>query len=69
MVDEGLNIAANYFKSISNTFGVNSDWELYPTVPDLEYGLHDYFQLYNYERPHQSLDYRTPAMIHFGTQG
>jgi len=41
----------------------------YPTVPALEYGLSDYFQLYNYERPHQSLDYRTPAMIHFGTQG
>jgi putative transposase len=41
----------------------------YPTVPALDYGLHDYFQLYNYERPHQSLDYRTPAMIHFGMQG
>jgi putative transposase len=41
----------------------------YPTVPALEGGLHDYFQIYNYERPHQSLDYRTPAMIHFGTQG
>jgi putative transposase len=41
----------------------------YPTVPALDDGLNDYFQLYNYERPHQSLDYRTPAMIHFGTQG
>ena len=41
----------------------------YPTVPALDDGLSDYFQLYNYERPHQSLDYRTPAMIHFGTQG
>jgi len=41
----------------------------YPTVPALELGLSDYFQLYNYERPHQSLNYRTPAMIHFGTQG
>jgi putative transposase len=39
----------------------------YPTVPALDDGLSDYFQLYNYERPHQSLDYRTPAMIHFGT--
>jgi putative transposase len=36
----------------------------YPTVPALEMGLHDYFQLYNYERPHQSLAYRTPAAIH-----
>jgi len=41
----------------------------YPTVPALERGLHTYFQLYNYERPHQSLDYRTPADVHFGTPG
>lgn len=41
----------------------------YPTVPALDYGMSDYFHLYNYQRPHQSLDYRTPAMIHFGTQG
>ena len=37
----------------------------YLTVPALEIGLSDYFDLYNYERPHQSLDYRTPAEIHF----
>ena len=41
----------------------------YPTVPALERGLHTYFQLYNHERPHQSLDYRTPADVHFGTSG
>ncbi|MBT4841212.1 MAG: transposase, partial [Anaerolineae bacterium] len=28
-------------------------------------GLDDYFQLYNYERPHQSLDYRVPDDVHF----
>ncbi|MBT4311635.1 MAG: transposase, partial [Anaerolineae bacterium] len=28
-------------------------------------GLEDYFQFYNYERPHQSLDYRVPADVHF----
>ncbi len=37
----------------------------YPTVPALDTGLRNYFQLYNYERPHQSLAYRTPADIHF----
>lgn len=37
----------------------------YSTVPALEIGLGNYFQLYNYERPHQSLAYRTPAEIHF----
>jgi putative transposase len=37
----------------------------YSTVSALFNGLEDYFQLYNYERPHQSLDYRVPAEIHF----
>jgi putative transposase len=40
----------------------------YSTVPALEAGLHHYFQLYNYERPHQSLAYRTPAVVHFAAQ-
>jgi len=38
----------------------------YATVPDLFNGLRAYFQLYNYERPHQSLDYQTPAEVYFG---
>lgn len=29
-------------------------------------GLGRYFPFYNYERPHQSLDYRTPASVYFG---
>lgn len=37
----------------------------YATVADLLVGLSDYFHLYNYERPHQSLDYCTPADVHF----
>jgi putative transposase len=37
----------------------------YALVPDLDAGLHDYFLLYNHERPHQSLAYRTPAEVHF----
>lgn len=37
----------------------------YETVPALLAGLGDYFHLYNYERPHQSLDYRMPAAVHF----
>ncbi|MCC6607158.1 MAG: transposase [Anaerolineae bacterium] len=35
------------------------------TVPELLSGLGDYFDLYNYERPHQSLGYCTPADVHF----
>lgn len=37
----------------------------YDSVPMLFNGLEDYFQLYNYERPHQSLDYRVPADVYF----
>jgi len=37
----------------------------YATVPALLIGLSDYFDLYNYERPHQSLGYCTPADVHF----
>lgn len=37
----------------------------YATVPALFTGLADYFNLYNYERPHQSLGYCTPADVHF----
>lgn len=36
----------------------------YETVPLLYTGLRDYFAFYNYERPHQSLDYRTPAAVY-----
>lgn len=37
----------------------------YQTVPSLVEGLEHYFTFYNQERPHQSLDYRTPAEVHF----
>lgn len=37
----------------------------YDTVLALDIGLGTYFQRYNSERPHQSLDYRTPAEVHF----
>lgn len=35
----------------------------YETVPLLYRGLREYFAFYNHERPHQSLDYRTPAAV------
>jgi len=40
----------------------------YATVLELVAGLHDYFQLYNYERPHQSLGYQAPADVHYAVK-
>jgi putative transposase len=37
----------------------------YASVLALETGLCRYFRFYNHERPHQSLDYRTPVEVHF----
>jgi putative transposase len=36
----------------------------YERVPDLESGLTAYFRFYDEERPHQSLDYRTPGEVY-----
>jgi putative transposase len=32
---------------------------------ELWLGIDQYFTRYNYQRPHQSLDYRTPAQVYF----
>ena len=39
----------------------------YGSVPELERGLTDYFRFYNQERPHSSLDGRTPAEVHWSS--
>lgn len=36
------------------------------TVPEAWLGLRDFFNFYNHERFHQSLDYRTPAQVYRG---
>jgi putative transposase len=36
----------------------------YASVMELQKGLEDYLWLYNYERPHQGLGYRTPAEVY-----
>ncbi len=38
----------------------------YEAVPELDAGLRRYFGFYNEERPHQSLAYRTPALVYQG---
>jgi putative transposase len=39
----------------------------YEAVPALAAGLGRYFPFYNEERPHQALDYRTPAAVYRGS--
>jgi len=36
----------------------------YASPKDARKGLTRYLDFYNYERPHQSLDYRTPAEVY-----
>ena len=38
----------------------------YGTVSEVGHGLATYFRFYNCERPHQSLEYRTPEAVHLG---
>ena len=38
--------------------------EEFETVPELLAGLKDYFEFYNFERPHLSLSKKTPAKIY-----
>ncbi|GAI14356.1 unnamed protein product, partial [marine sediment metagenome] len=37
----------------------------YPTVSEAKEGIGNYIDFYNQERPHQSLDYKTPADVYF----
>ena len=37
----------------------------YETVHDAKEGIDGYMSFYNWERPHQSLDYKTPAKVYF----
>ncbi len=38
----------------------------YREVLDAEQGLKNYFEFYNRERLHQSLQYQTPASVYYG---
>ena len=41
----------------------------YATVLEAKENIAEYIQFYNYERKHQSLNYKTPAEIYFGKEG
>nr|NGX37428.1 hypothetical protein [Chlamydiota bacterium] len=37
----------------------------YESLKDVRQGLKKYFEFYNEKRPHQGLEYRTPAEVYF----
>jgi len=37
----------------------------YQSVHEAKQGISDYMNFYSHERPHQSLNYRTPAEVYF----
>lgn len=39
----------------------------YATPREARVGLGGYFHFYNHQRPHQALDYRSPAAVHFAS--
>ena len=41
----------------------------YQTIPEARIGLAEYFEFYNKERPHQSLDNKTPWAVYSGLPG
>ena len=40
----------------------------YASPREARLGISNYFNFYNYQRPHQSLDYQTPAQIYFESE-
>lgn len=43
--------------------------KVYATPLEVYRGLSEYFRFYNRERPHQGLEYQTPAAVYEGTSG
>jgi putative transposase len=76
LLDEGIRISMDGRGRVFDNIFVERLWRTvkyediylkdYEGVPTLVSGLGCYFNFYNRERLHQSLDYRTPASIYFG---
>lgn len=60
--------------AITERFFRNIKWERFylecpETVPELKEMTKKYMTHYNYDRPHQALDYETPVAIHYAIRG
>ena len=54
------------WRSVKYEIVFPSQWE---TVQDARIGLKEYFEFYNCERPHQSLNYKTPWSVYSANHG
>ena len=68
-VSDGVGFAERSTTSSEHAYGAASSEGFYlnqnDAVRQLHTGLTAYFDFHNHERPHQSLNYRTPAKEHF----
>ncbi|HSW39464.1 MAG TPA: IS3 family transposase [Acidobacteriota bacterium] len=79
LLDEGIQISMDGRGRVFDNIFVERLWRTvkyediylkdYTDVPMLIGGLGDYFSFYNRERPHQSLNYRTPENVHCSGKG
>ena len=58
----GINFVERLWRSVKYEDIYLND---YQSVPELRSGLNTYFEFYNRDRLHQSLDYRTPFQVHY----
>ena len=77
LLDQGIRISMDGRGRVFDNIFVERLWRTvkyediylkdYEDIPNLIRGLGIYFDFYNQERPHQSLEYRTPASIFWKT--
>ena len=75
LLDRGIQISMDGRGRALDTIFVERLWRTvkyeniylndYQSVPELRLGLQQYFEFYNHQRLHQSLDYQTPAEVYY----
>jgi putative transposase len=79
LLDQGIRISMDGRGRVFDNIFVERLWRSvkyeevylqdYATVWEAEAGLDRYFEFYNHERPHQALDYKTPAQVYADKNG
>ena len=79
LIDAGISISMDHRGRCFDNIFVERLWRTvkyeliyineFDSPRELRNKLTEYFEFYNYKRYHQSLDYQTPAQVHFNLQG